>query len=310
MQEQAALRLGNREWGMLLALSLLWGGSFFFNAVALTALPALTIVWLRVAIAALVLLLLLKRLGLALPREGRVWRALFIMGLINNVIPFTLIVWGQKEIASGLAAALNATTPLFGVILAHFLTRDEPMTPARGIGVAIGFAGAAVMIGPAALSGIGGNVPAQLACLGGAISYAFAGIYGRRFRAMGVPALVTATGQVSASAVMLLPLVLAIDAPWRLPMPPWPAIGAIAGVAVASTALAYFLYFRILETAGATSLLLVTLLIPVSAILLGVAVLGETLLARQLAGMAMIAAGLAAIDGRLLKAFAPAGASR
>ena len=158
------------------------------------------------------------------------------------------------------------------------------------------------MIGIDALRDVGVGVIAQILCLAGAISYAFAGIYGRRFRAMGISPIGTATGQVIASSLIMLPLVMALDRPWTLPPPSLSAIGALIGVAAISTALAYVLYFRILATAGATNLLLVTFLIPVSAILLGTLFLGETLLPRHFAGMALIGAGLAAIDGRLWRA--------
>lgn len=291
------------EWGMLLALSLLWGGSFFFTSVAIKALPPFTIVVLRVGIAALILLAILPFFGLRMPRDSRIWAAFFGMGLLNNVAPFCLIVWGQTHIASGLAAILNATTPLWTVIVAHVVTAEEKMTGNRLAGVVIGLAGVALMIGPEALGGLGSNVTAQLAVLAAAISYAFAAIFGRRFKKMGVEPIVTATGQVTASSLMLLPVCLLVDRPWTLPMPGLAVWAAIAGIAVLSTALAYILYFRILTSAGATNLALVTFLIPVSAIVLGALVLGERLALKHIAGMALIGLALAAIDGRLFKRF-------
>jgi len=291
--------MGRREWAMLLALAALWGGSFFFNAVAVRELPSFTLVWLRVAVAAATLLGVLRLLGQRMPTEGRIWAALFGMGLLNNVVPFVLIVWGQHHIASGLASILNATTPLFTILAAHLLTPDERLTPLKAAGVAVGFAGAVSMIGPDALAGLGTGVTAQLACLAGALSYAFAGIFGRRFKRMGVAPMATAAGQVCASTVLLLPLMLLVDRPWTLAMPHAATWGAVLGVGLLSTALAYVLYFRILAAAGATNLVLVTFLIPVSAILLGALVLGETLLPRHFGGMALIGAGLACIDGRL-----------
>lgn len=288
-----------REWAMLLALAAVWGGSFFFNGIAVQELPVFTVVGFRVALAALILLAILRLRGERMPRGRQVWAAFLGMGLLNNAVPFSMIVWGQQHIASGVASILNASTPLFTVIFAHVLTRDERMTTGRLAGVAIGFAGVAVMIGPAALRDLGVQVAAQLACLAGAVSYAFAGIYGRRFRAMGISPISTATGQVMASGMILLPLVLLVDRPWTLAAPGPAAILALVGVAAISTALAYVLYFRILATAGATNLLLVTFLIPVSAILLGTLFLDETLLPRHLAGMALIGAGLVTLDGRL-----------
>lgn len=291
--------MGTREWAMLLALAVLWGGSFFFNGVAVRELPSFTLVWLRVACAAVTLLALLRLLGHRMPMQGRVWLAFFAMGLLNNVLPFVLIVWGQHRIASGLASILNTTTPLFTVLVAHMLTPDEKLTPLKDVGVVVGFVGAAVMIGPDALGGLGSGVLAQFACLAAAVSYAFAGIFGRRFRSMGIAPLATAAGQVSASTVLLFPIMLLVDHPWTLAMPHAATWGAVLGVGLLSTALAYVLYFRILATAGATNLLLVTFLIPVSAILLGALVLGEMLLPRHFVGMALIGAGMAAIDGRL-----------
>jgi drug/metabolite transporter (DMT)-like permease len=292
--------MGAAEWLLLITLSILWGGSFFFNAVALRDLPPLTVVIARVAIAAAVLWLLIALSGQRLAVRPGLWLAFFAMGALNNVIPFTLIVWGQTRIGSGLASILNATTPLFTVILAHWLTRDEPMTPARVIGVVCGLLGVAVMIGTRALEQFGLEVIAQLAVVGAAISYAFAGIFGRRFKQ--TPPLITAAGQLSASALMMLPVVMFVDRPWDLTTPGPQTWGAVFGLAVFSSALAYVIYFRILARAGATNLLLVTFLIPVSALLLGISVLGEVLEARQVTGMILIALGLAAIDGRPIAA--------
>ena len=292
------LDMGVRDWALLAALSLLWGGSFFFVEVALTGLPPFTIVLLRVALAAAALHLFLRLSGLGMPGGRQLWTAFFAMGFLNNAIPFSLLVWGQTQIASGLASILNATTPLFTVVVAHALTRDEKMTAGRLAGVAIGFAGVAAMIGPEALAGLGDDLLAQIACLGATLSYAFAGVFGRRFARMGVAPAQTAAGQVTASSVLLLPLVLLVDRPWSLPAPGPEVWASLAALALLSTALAYILYFRILSTSGATNLLLVTLLIPPTAILLGATILGERLAPEHFAGMALIALGLAAIDGR------------
>ncbi|WP_082482518.1 DMT family transporter [Methylobacterium sp. Leaf123] len=286
---------------MLLGLSVLWGGSFFFAGVALSALPPLTLVVLRVGLAALILNAALPLAGLRLPRGRGVWVAFVWMGLLNNVVPFCLIVWGQTQIASGLAAILNATTPLFTVVVAHRLTSDERMTGNRLAGVLTGLLGVAVMIGAGVFADDGSHLLAQLAVLGAALSYALAGVFGRRFQRMNIPPLATATGQVTASTLLLLPFALLADRPWTLPMPGAPVWAAVLGLAALSTALAYLLYFRLLATAGATNLLLVTFLIPVTAILLGTLVLGESLEVRQIIGMALIGGGLAAIDGRILK---------
>jgi drug/metabolite transporter (DMT)-like permease len=214
----------------------------------------------------------------------------------------SLIVWGQGHIASGLASILNGTTPLFTVIVAHFLTRDERMTGRRLAGVLVGFLGVAVMIGGAALQSLGVDVAAQLAVLGAAISYAFAGVFGRRFKALDVAPMATAAGQVTGSSIILIPLALIVDRPWVLPVPSHTAVAAILALAIASTAVAYILFFRILASAGAANVSLVTFLIPVSAILFGAIVLDERLEPKHFAGMALIGIGLILIDGRLVTA--------
>ena len=292
--------MGKAEWAMLITLSLLWGGSFFFNAVAVRELPVLTIVAARVALAAIILHLVMRMRGQNFPVGRNALLAFAGMGLLNNAIPFSLIVWGQSHIASGVASIFNAMTPIFTVIAAHFLTSDELLDRRRIAGVLLGLAGVVVMIGSEALHSLGVNVLAQVAVLCAALSYGFAGVFGRRFKALGISPMATATGQVTASSLILVPLALLIDQPWQLAVPGIETIAAVFGVAAFSTALAYLLFFRILQSAGATNISLVTFLIPPSAILLGVAFLGESLLPRHLAGLALIAAGLVAIDGRLL----------
>ncbi|MBJ7538536.1 DMT family transporter [Marinomonas transparens] len=290
--------MNTKVWGMLILLSILWGGSFFFVGVAVYDLPPLTIVTLRVGIAALTLWGIALMLGLRLPKSIKVWGAFLGMGLLNNVIPFVLIVWGQTQIASGLASILNAATPIFTIVVAGILLPDERPTPLKLIGVALGFVGVAVMIGVPTL-GSDSNLLAQLAVVGAAISYAFAGVYGRRFKSLGVNPVITAAGQVTASTLILLPISLFVDGTIdvnKVHMNTWIAI---LGLAVASTAIAYVLYFKILQLAGATNVLLVTLLVPVSAVLLGWLFLNESLEFIHVLGMALIALGLSAIDGRL-----------
>lgn len=292
-------RMTAQVWGLLLALSVLWGGSFFFIAIVVRELPPLTIVAIRVIVAALILLPALYLLGRSLPRDGAVWRAFLVMGLLNNAIPFSLIVWGQGQIPSGLASILNATTPISTALVAHVFTTDEKLTANRLIGVLLGLAGVVAMLGPDMLSGLGHNVPAQVACLLATLSYACSGVYGRRFRRMNVEPLVVSSGQLIMSSLILVPLALLVERGWQLPLPSLEAIAALLGLAVLSTALAYVLFFRVMAAAGSNANL-VTLLVPVSAILLGALVLGERLEPRHFIGIGAIALGLAAIDGRLL----------
>ncbi len=298
MQPQINRTMSPVEWAFLMALALMWGGSFFFIGVAVSALPPFTIVMFRVGIAALALNALLLVTGRHLPLDRAAWRAFLSMGFLNNLIPFILITWGQTHIASGLASILNATTPLFGIVVAHYFTTDEKMSPGRLTGVLIGFIGVVAMVGPAALGGLSANVLAQIAVIGAAVAYAVSGVYGRRFKSMGIAPIVTATGMLTASSLMIVPIALWLDQPWSLPAPGPNVWAAITGLAVISTAMAYIVYFRLLSSAGATNILLVTFLVPVSAILLGALVLGERLAAVHFFGMALIGLGLAAIDGR------------
>lgn len=293
----AAPRMGAPEWIALLALSSLWGGSFFFYKVLVTELPPFTVVLGRVSIAALALhlLLLARRDPLVLTLQQ--WKSFLVLGLLNNVIPFSLIAFGEIRIASGSAAILNATTPIFTILVAHFFTSDEKITAAKGVGVLAAFLGVAVLIGPAALSGFGqGDLLGDAACLLAAAVYSLGATYGRRFK--GIAPLKIATAQVTAATIILIPLTALVDRPWALPMPSPGVWAALLAIALLSTSLAYLLFFRILAVAGATNLVLVTFLLPGSALILGALFLNEAVTLRALMGMALIGLGLAAIDGR------------
>ncbi|HVY20835.1 MAG TPA: EamA family transporter [Bauldia sp.] len=293
------------EWGLLLFLSVIWGGSFFFNAVALTSIDAYTLVAARVLLGAIFLYAVLRASDGRLPTSREAWTAFAVMGTLNNVLPFTLIAWAQGTgVPSGLASILNAATPIFTVVVAHYWTDDERMTPLRIGGVIVGFAGVVVMIGGDALSHAGEHLVPELAIIAACVCYAFSAIYARRFSRMGLAPLATAAGQITASAIIMTVLVVLFDAPWRMPPPSLASIGAILGIAALSTCLAYVVYYRILATAGSVNLMLVTLLIPVTAVLLGAILLGERLAPNHFAGMAAIAAGLAAIDGRVFRRLA------
>ena len=286
------------EWLLLVILSVLWSGAFFFSKVAVAELAPFTLMLGRVGIAALALNLLAVVTGQRMPTSPRIWASFLAMGALNNLIPFSLVFWGQTQIPSGLASILNATTPLWTVLLAHWLTRDERLSAGRMGGVLLGLAGVAVMIGPDLLGGLRLSVLGELAIVGATLSYALARIFGKRFR--GLSPYVVATGQVTGTTIMVIPIALSVDRPWQQPAPGAITWGALIGLGLLSTAIAYVIYFRLLATAGATNVLLVTLLIPVSATLLGAAFLGERLDPRHMTGMGLIALGLAAIDGRLL----------
>ena len=292
--------MSTADWGIIMLLSLLWGGAFFLIELGLRGFPPNTLVFLRMALAVPPMLLALRFLELKLPTDQKSWRQLFALGAINAALPFILFFWGQTQIDSGLASVLNATTPLWGVVTAHFLTRDEKATPARIIGVLLGMAGIIVMVGTEALGGITGSVLAQIACLTATLCYAFAAIYGRTLSQSKMSPLVVATGQVITAAIIMLPVALIVDQPWTLPSPGWDAWAGAIGLAIPSTALAYFFYFRLIDTAGASNAMLVAFIMPVIAIILGVVALGETVESKEIAGAVLIAFGLLAIDGRLI----------
>lgn len=289
------------DWALLVLLSMLWGGSFFFSKVALSEVPPLTVVLARVAIAAVGLFAYLRATGQAIPATLPVWAAFLGMGVLNNLIPFSLIFWGQTQIASGLAAILIATTPIFSILVAHVLTTDERMTPAKGAGILLGFMGVALLMAGNVFQARAIPVLAVLACLAAALSYGFAGVFGRRFRRMGIAPATVAFGQVAATTAMMIPLVALVDAPWRLAMPSLTTMGALVGSGLLSTALAYIIFFHILAVGGAINSSLVTLLVPVSAITLGSVFLGETLALNHFAGMALISLGMLSIDGRVVR---------
>ncbi len=294
--------MGLAEWLLIIVLSVIWGGSFFFIKVAVSEVTPLTLVLGRVGFASITLLIFGFLTGRRLPASLPLWGAFLIMGFLNNLIPFSLIVRSQQHIQSSLASILNATTPIFSVVLAHFLTNEERLTVNRSAGVLLGWLGVALLIGVESLGGFDLQIVGYAAMLGAALSYACAAIYGRRFK--GLSHIAVTTGMLCCSSVMMIPLVLIFEQPLALHPGPT-AWGAILGLSVLSTSLAYIIYFRVLATSGATNLLLVTFLIPISAILLGVFILGERLGWNALGGMLLIFTGLIAIDGRLLKRMPP-----
>jgi len=289
--------IDRQTWLLLILLSVLWGASFFFSGVALRELPPMTVALVRIVLGAALLFPLFKIRGGVLPSSLAGWMPFFVMGLLNNIIPFSLILAGQLRITSGLASVLNATTPLFSVlILASF--GDERLIARRIVGVVIGLIGVVVLHGPGIVDSES-QTTGMLLCLGGALSYGFSGLWGRR-KFNNVPPLTSSTCQLIISSVVMAIIAAAVDRPWQLPMPGVAAWAALFGLAALSTALAYIVFFHILARSGATNVMLVTLLIPVTAILLGVMVLGEPLTAREVTGAAIIASALLVIDGRML----------
>ncbi|MDE0279519.1 MAG: DMT family transporter [Gammaproteobacteria bacterium] len=284
------------EWGLLVLLSVLWGSAFFFVGVAVIEVPPLTIALARVGIASLLLLALISFLGYSLPRSLTEWTPFLVMGLLNNVLPFSFLNMGQTMISVGLASIINGMTPLFtALVMASF--REERLTVHRVTGVLLGVAGVMLIslpdmaAGNARLLGIG-------LCLAGALSYGFAALWGRR-HLMDIPPLKTATCQLLSSTCIMMVVVVPVERPWTLPAPGMETWLALIGLALFGTAIAYVVFFEILARAGASNVMLVTLLIPVTALLLGSLFLAEPLIWHELAGAAIIGLGLLFIDGRL-----------
>lgn len=295
----AATGMATFVWLQLLLLGAIWGASFFFAHIALQTLPPLTLVFFRVLIAALALLLYLAIRGPSvralLPFAGQ----FAILAILNNIIPFSLIFLGQTRIGAGLASIINATTPFWTLVLAQALTSDEKLTLNKLAGIVLGIIGTAVMIGPGAIDKAGAPLWAKLSVLGASLSYAFSVIYAKRFRDL--PPAATATGQLTAASVIVLPIALLADGTTGIASTGAAAWSAVLGIALLSTAFAYILYFAIIRAAGATNASLVTLVVPASAILLGGLFLGEQLSVAGYAGLALIAVGLLTIDGRILR---------
>lgn len=288
--------MSRSQWLLLIALSVLWGGSFFFVGIAVKELPVFTIVLVRVALAAALLLPVVLFLGLPLPKTLREWMPFAGMSLLNNVLPFSFIVMGQKTVPSGLASVLNATTPLFALLAAHAFS-DEKLSTRKLAGVLLGVVGVAILIGQQRLDASGMTLAGVVFCLAGSLSYGLAGQWGRRLR--GTPPLVSAISQLIVSSLVLGVLAAAVDQPWTLPWPSTQTLLALAGLAALSTSLAYVIFFRILAVSGPTNVMLTTLLIPITGIGLGVSLLGEVLEMRHIVGALVIGLGLLVIDGRI-----------
>ncbi|MCA6113648.1 DMT family transporter [Bradyrhizobium sp. WSM 1738] len=291
-------RIDARDWVLLAVLSILWGGSFFFNSVVLRELPPLTLVLLRVLLAAMILLPVLFFRRLPFPKGWMGWRPFFLVALFNNVLPFSLIVTGQMYIPSGLASILNATTPLFTVAVMA-AAGEEKLIIRRVSGVIVGLVGVVILRG-SALGFANGQELGVLLCLAAALSYGISALIARRALSDSPP-LATATFQLMASSLMMAVVAGVLERPWQLPMPGVATWLAVLGLAALSTALAYIVFFQVLRRSGATNVMLVTLLVPVTAILLGSFVLGEQISPREIAGALVIGSALLLIDGRVLK---------
>ena len=287
------------DWLRVFVLSLVWGGSFFFVEVMLLELPPLTSVFGRLVIGALGLFVLLRILGHSLEPLLQQWRSFALIGLVNTAIPFTLITFGQTQITGSLASIINASTPIMTALVAHALTTDEKLSVPKALGIGLGFSGVLVLFGPAALSA-DASLIGMLAGLTATLCYAFGSVYSKRLKHN--PALLNATGQVTYGMLWMLPVVFWVEAPHLLTLPSQGPLLAMLAIGLLSTTFAFYLYFQVLKTAGASNVVLVTFLVPVSASALGIVFLGEILKLQDVIAYVLIASGLAVIDGRLARA--------
>lgn len=294
------LRLGAVEWGLIGLQSMLWGSSYFFIALAQSEMPALTITALRTIPASIALVLIVLSLGYRMPATFAEWRLFVLFAAFNSVLPFLLIVWGQARVTGGMAAILNASAPLFGIFLAHLLTHDEKLSWNKLAGIVVGIIGVGILVGYDFAVGSGADVLARLALLAAPLLYVCANIFART-KLGHYPPFVVAMMQMVGAIFVAFPLALVIDRPWTLPMPSWQLLGAIAGMGVFGSALASLCHFTVLQRAGSTNALLVTLIMPLTPIVLGGVFLGDRLTVRDMVGALVIAAALIIIDGRVLR---------
>jgi drug/metabolite transporter (DMT)-like permease len=282
-------------WFVLFLLGAIWGASYLFIKVGVAEIPPFTFVEVRTLLATLVLLIALRIRGESLPRTLREWRPLIAVGFLNSIIPYTLITWGEKSIASGLAAILTSMVPLFTVIFAHYVTHDERLTAAKAIGVSVGFFGVIILSLPQLRGGIQAEFFGELAVVVASASYACATLIARKFL-RGVSYVVASIGQLGVSAIVLLPLSLIFDNPFSL-RPSLAALGSLTTLALLGTAFALFLYFWLIENTGATRATLVTYIIPVMAVMWGAVILHEPIEWEAIIGLALILGGIGLVTG-------------
>ena len=293
------LNASAKDWLLITLLAIIWGGSFLFGRILMIEWPPFTVVFLRVFLAAVALWIFLILTSRKFPKDISLLKMIMVMGILNNVIPFSLILIGQQEIGSGLASVVNAMTPIWTLIIANTFTTDEKFTANKVMGILFGFLGVATLIGADIMQGLTASAWAQGAVLGATISYGFAGVWGKKFK--GQDPIIISTGQLTASSIIILPLMFILEEPFSISPPTLEMTISLLGLSILCTAFAYVLYFKILSSAGATNVSLVTFLVPVSAILLGIFWLGETLTTSNIIGMVLIILGLALVDGRILK---------
>ncbi len=284
------------DWVLFLLLGLVWGSSYLFIKIGVETLPTFTLIAGRLAIGALVLGGVLLAYREPLPRDARMYGHLVVLAVVNIVVPFTLITWGERSIDSGLASILNSTVPLFTIVLAALVLHDEPITVNRLVGLAIGFGGVVILTSRSLGDGAGGNLPGELALVGSSIAYASGNVYARR-TVRGLRPMVPAFFQVAIAFAVTAVMALVTERPFEIAPRP-DAVFAVAWLGLLGSGLAYLLFFRLLRDWGSTRTSLVAYLLPVVGIALGFVVLGETVDARILLGTAFVIGGIALVNSR------------
>jgi drug/metabolite transporter (DMT)-like permease len=279
----------NLAW--LFILGGLWGSSYLFIKVAVAEVPPLTLVAGRLVLAAAILWVVLLAARQAMPRSRRLWAAFAVMGLLNGAVPYSLIFWSEQYISSGLASLLQATMPLFTVLMGHFLLRDERLTAGRVAGVVLGFVGVGLLMLPDLRQGAHANLLGQLAMVASSVSYAGAALFARS-RLRGQPALVSTTGQLTMGAIWIVPLSLLVGGLQLKGLPSLPALASWLGLTILGTVIAYVIYFRLIERTSAAFTSTVTYIIPVFGLILGALVLNEPLSLTLLVSLGLILAGV------------------
>ena len=277
---------------LLLALATLWGSSYTFIKVGVETIPPVTLIAVRTLIAATILVSIIKLRGLSLPRDAATWRRFLIQACLNSVVPFTLIAWAEQTVDAGLATILNSTTPIFTFLLTVLIVRHEPVTKRKMFGVGAGLAGICLIVGMEALSGLGDQLPAQFAILAASMAYAGAAIFGKNFR--GLDPMMPAAGSMISGAIILIPVSLIVDRPWTL-SPSAESIGALIGLSVFSTALAFVIFFRLMQTLGSVGVTAQAYLRVPIGVAIGVIFLGETVTSTAGIGLICVIVGVAAM---------------
>jgi drug/metabolite transporter (DMT)-like permease len=294
---QSPMKLSPRavNIALLLALSSIWGSSYMLIKIGLDTVPPVTVAAARIALGAATLLVVVQIRGLRLPRGVRAWTPFAVMAMVGNVLPFSLIAWGETHIHSGLTAILLGVVPVSTMVLAHIFTTDERFTANKLAGLAAGFAGLIVLVGPDALAGLGGSLAGKLAVVGAALCYATSIVYARRLRH--VPVVVSGAASLAIATVIIVPVSLIAESPWQA-APSAASVAALVLLGVVGTALATLIFFRLVACTGATFTSLINYLIPLFGVLWGAAVLAERLPATALAGLALILSGIALVNRR------------